>query len=394
MMKRLSWLALAACILVSFSAQAGGDAPATHGLLKKGFYFETDDGDYSLAITPKIQLRYAYSNREGAGNDAHSIMARRLYLGFGGHFLTPDLTYQVTLNGTFGGTPTNLLYYNWLNYRVTDAFQVKAGLHKIAFNREEMTSSGKQQFVDRSLANERYNMDRSLGVVFWGTPFEKKMEYYVSVTNGRATAVGVNGNQELGYFGRLVYNPVGEYGYAEGDVEWHEDPAVTIGVAGGYHQEEPAVSALEDDVITGNADVGFKFRGWSAQLEGFYRSTNPSGAAPAVTDMGYYFAAGYFVIPEKFEIAARVSSLFDDTGNNGGGVYYNNGSLTNLGGVNDGVDEAGDSDNEHEYSLGLNYYIKGYNLKVQAQYTYMLDGQAGANDLVNHIGMLQTEMQF
>lgn len=369
------------------------ESPSLDGILKKGIRFETEDGNYSLAIVPKLQLRYAFANREGAANDAQSLMVRRVYLGFEGNFLNPNLTYNVTLNGIVGGTAANLLYYTYLNYHFSDAAQIKAGLHKLAFNRQEMTGDGKQQFIERSLANERFNLDRAVGLVLWGQPWEKKFEYYVTLANGRATNANLNANQEMAYVARFAFNPMGEYGYAESDLEDRGEAALTIGVAGEYHTEEPTVSLLEDDVLTGSADIGFKYRGFSFQGEGFWRRSDP-GATAVIQDAGFYAQAGYFVIPKKVELAVRAAMLFDDLGDNGGGVYFDNGSLTSLGGANDGVDEGADADNEQEYSAVINYFIKGYHLKLQAQYSFIVDGVAGANDVVNHLGMLQGTLEF
>ena len=393
-MKKITLFVFAFLFFINISNQGRAEeAPSLNGFLKKGIRFETQDGNYSLAISPKMQLRYAYANREGAANDAQSIMVRRVYLGFEGGFLTPDLTYNVTLNGIVGGTAANILYYANLNYHFSDAAQIKAGLHKLAFNRSEMTGDGKQQFIERSLANERFNLDRGIGLVLWGQPWEKKFEYYFTLANGRATNANLNANQEMAYIARFAFNPLGDHGYAESDWEDRDQVALTLGVAGEYHTEEPTVSLLEDDVMTGSADVGFKCRGFSFQGEGFWRRSDP-GATAVVQDVGFYAQAGYFVIPKKVELAARASMLFDDLSDNGGGVYFDNGSLTGLGGVNDGVDEGADADNEQEYSAVINYFIKGYNLKLQAQYSFILDGVAGANDVVNHLGMVQGTLEF
>lgn len=370
---------------------AGNGAVAA--LFKKGIRLETNDWNYSLTFNPRIQIRYANSIREGSGNDAHSLMIRRMYLNVFGHAITPDLTYYTTISLTPGGTAQNVMHYAWLNYLVTDAFQLKSGLIKLPFNRQEMTSSGEQQFIDRSLANERYNLDRSIAFVFHGKPFGKRLEYYLTVANGRATRAVLNTNQEMAYIARLVLNLYGYYGYSEGDVVAHDDPALTVGVAGELHHEETTVSALEDRVITGAADIGFKYRGFSFQAEGFFRNTKPAGVS-AVTDIGYYAQAGYFLIPKKFEVAVRASGLFDDINNDGGGVYFNNGSLTSLGGSNDGVDEGPDSADEHAFSVVLNSYFYEHNLKWQLQYTYMRDGVAGAADVNNHLLMTQVQMQF
>lgn len=373
-------------------AEAHAEVPKLDGLFDKGFKFQTDDGINTLQLKARIQLRYANSMREGAGNDQQSFMARRIYLTSTGTFFDKDLSYLVTLNANPGAVASDVLHDSWINYRFADPAQILFGKHKLSFNRQEINSDGKLQFVDRSLASSRFGLDRSIGLLFHGKGFDKKLEYYLTVANGRSTRTTINGNQELAYIARVAYNPMGELGYSEGDTDDTQKPLLSIGAAATYYQEEPAVSAAQDDVMMGNADVAFKYRGFSFVGEFFYRQTDP-GAAAKVKDAGYYAQAGYFIVPKKFEIALRASSLFDDLGNNGGGVYFSNGSLTGLGGVNDGVDEVGDSQNEHEFSSVFSYYFKGHNLKLQGQYTFMLDNQAGGT-LNNHIAMLQTQLEF
>ena len=73
---------------------------------------------------------------------------------------------------------------------------------------------------------------------------------------------------------------------------------------------------------------------------------------------------------------------------------FNNGSLNSLGGLFDGVDEGSDAANEHAFSLALNYYINNTPIKLQAQYTFMIDGIAGSNDIVNHLGVAQAQIEF
>jgi hypothetical protein len=49
-------------------------------------------------------------------------------------------------------------------------FNLRAGQWKAEFNRERVDSSGKQQFVDRSIANYWFTVDRQNGVMASGRP--------------------------------------------------------------------------------------------------------------------------------------------------------------------------------------------------------------------------------
>ncbi len=358
----------------------------------KGIKLQTEDEKYSLAIGAIMQMRGALANREGAGNDAQSLMMRRSFVTMEGNFFDKDFKYYLKINLMPGAVANNVLDYGWLDYKFCEAFDLKLGLTKIAFNRQELTSDTKQQFIERSLANERFNIDRSVAAQFYGTFFNKKLEYYLTIANGRATGATVNANQEMLYAARLAYNVLGQYDYSESDIDESDAASLTFGGAATYYHEEPTVSATQDRVYTLNSDVGFKYAGFSFQSEFFYQNTDPK-VAGSVTNMGFYAQAGYFVVPKRFEMALRSSMIFDATNGAATAVYFNNGSLTSLGGVNDGVDETGDADNEQEYSAAFNYYFKGHKLKAQAQYTLMLDGDTGTT-ITNHLGMAQLQLAF
>ncbi len=387
-MKKIRIVMTALLLMVSLSARAEHDLA---GQFKKGFTFTTDDGASSISLHTRLQPRYAFGNADDGSDDVHSFFVRRAYLGVTGSLFAPELTYDLTLTATASGG-TNL-YYGYVAYEFQDVFQVLGGLHKVRFNRQEITSDGKQQFVDRSLANERFNLDRSVGLVFFGETDDKTFTYDLSVFNGRDTKNAVNANLDLGYSLRLVWNAIGDYGYEEGDLKNRDDCALTFGLAGTYYQEKAGVSATEDNVLMGNFDVGFKKKGFSFQGEAFLRNTSPDGTSSSANDLGYYAQAGYFFVPETFEAALRVSSLFDDIGDDALPVYFENGSLSSLGAPHDGVDAVGDAEDEHEFSLALNYYLFEQNFKIQGQYTYMMDGQAG-DDIAQHIAMLQATLQF
>lgn len=368
------------------------DPKKLSGALKKGFTFETADKSSSISFHGRLQTRYAVYEPEGDDNTAHSFLVRRFYFGVTGSLLAPQLTYDLTLTAT--PSSGSNIYYGNFSYKFDDLFQLTAGLQKIKFNRQEITSSGKQQFVDRSLANERYNLDRSVGLMVSGATKEKAVEYYLSAFNGRSTRANINSptNLDLGYSARLVWNALGQYGYEEGDISQSENVNLALGVAGAYYNEETAVAVTEDRVYQGALDLGMKYQGFSFQAEAFLRNTEPNGSNSSQTDFGDTVQLGYFIVPQKFEIAARVSSLFDDINDSALNVAFDQGSLSGLGSGNDAVD-SGDVEDEHELSFVMNYYVFEQNFKIQGQYTMFLDGQAGGNT-TNHLGLIQATLQF
>jgi phosphate-selective porin OprO/OprP len=171
-----------------------------------------------------------------------------------------------------------------------------------------------------------------------GNAWDKKLEYNLSVTNG-AGANRLNANQELLYVGRAVWNPLGYYGYSEADILDSQSPNLTFGANGGYQVQDFTSTKF----FLAGADVGFKYKGFSFAGEYYFRNNDPVGTAATTRDHGYYAQAGYFIIPRHFEVAARSSQVF-------------------LGGANN---------NRSEFMGGLNYFIFGHDLKLQADYAFL-----------------------
>ena len=52
------------------------------------------------------------------------------------------------------------------------------------FGRQELTSSGSQQFVDRSLVSNEFAKGRDMGVQVWGLALATELDWRLGVFNG------------------------------------------------------------------------------------------------------------------------------------------------------------------------------------------------------------------
>jgi len=113
----------------------------------------------------------------------------------------------------------------------------------------------------------------------------------------------------------------------------------------------------------------FRYKGFSADSEyGFERFEQDRSGGDTWNRFGYRFDAGYFVIQKKFEVVARyayVERLKDNT------LEKSNASGLGLVSVNGGTKNAIE-DNLKEYTVGLNYYFYGHNLKLSVDYSYLV----------------------
>ncbi len=103
--------------------------------------------------------------------------------------IMPRLSYEMQLNWpdvTAANAPGNMLEDANIAWdpQGKGKFRVVFGQFKVPFGRQEMTSSGNQQFVDRSLVSNEYARGRETGVAVQGAVWSNKLEYRAGVFNG------------------------------------------------------------------------------------------------------------------------------------------------------------------------------------------------------------------
>lgn len=310
-----------------------------------GFYIKTDDGDYKLKTNFQLQPQYQFTSIEGQGK-VNTFQLRRARVAWSGNVFGQDTTYKFQFEACGGTVSTAIegvarcgpnLRDAWMDYRFSDAIAITFGQFKPAHNREELTSSSELQFVDRSINNEVFSYNRALGVQLHGGLLDKTLEWALYGVNDPTAQGQTNLNNELAFGGRLVWNIMGEHGYTMSDIQGHEDPALALGVHAGLNF--PAVAGDDPTLIASGLDLVLMYAGFS-----FLGETNYIRNQTASTDIiGILGQLGYFLIPEKFEIVARGSAVIPK----------------------------GAGTNGYETGVGLNYFLRGHHLKLQADYSLL-----------------------
>lgn len=180
---------------------------------KNGFEFRTDNDKFSLAIQNRIQARYAEPfdsdprTLADLDRDENSFMIRRARTKLTGHAYSPWLKYY--------------LQYDWSQPVLRDLSltfdkykwaQVRVGRGKVSYNNERVTSSGSQQFVNRSIVNDIFTVDRQQGIEVKGNLFPgtwHDMTYYVGAFTGMGIGERNNDDGSMMYSGRLQWNALG-----------------------------------------------------------------------------------------------------------------------------------------------------------------------------------------
>lgn len=291
-------------------------------------------------ISNRVQIRFTEQMPE-VGDDRGSFRIRRAKTKFEGWAYTKDLTYELQLNWA---DSANVLEDAVVNYDFTKGkkeFQLKAGQFKVPFGRQELTSSGSQQFVDRAAVSNTFARGRDIGFQVWGTPLAGKLDWRVGVFNGNGRTVSLNDNDKYQYNARVTFQPFGDVKYSESDFESTDRPLFAI--AGEYESNDRQGATTNNDIdreIVGG-DVVFKFKGFSLYGELFEAADDPETGAD-VDLRGFIAQAGYFLVRNKFEIAARLAEL----------------------------DPNKDLDNneQEERGLALNYFFNKHAHKLQLDY--------------------------
>lgn len=322
---------------------------------KKGFFIQSPDGKYKLIIGGYAQFHFEY-DREG-GENSYGFRIRRARLAFKGNLFTKNFTYKFQID--MAKFKSELLLDAYVDYKIFgDNLRVRFGQQTIPYIRQHQISSSAQMFVDRSLASKEFinsheedkdgdgvpdklvKNGRDVGILLHGKPYNKKLEYQVGVFNAEGTN-SLNLNNSFLYMGRVVWNAMGNAGYSyEGDYKHRDHPAVFVGASGNYNVRH----ITGDQVVSLGSELGLKYKGFAATGEFFFRRIDHKDSLLGNdNDYGYYAQAGYFVIPKRMEIAARISQVFLE----------------------------GLQNDKGEVQFGVNGFIYGNYLKLQTDYSYL-----------------------
>lgn len=348
------------------------------------FFLQSDDENFRLNFNFRSQVRYGFNIAEDV-QDGHSLHLRRQFVILTGNAYGEKATFTLIMSPSNSPAFINVD----IGYQFNDAFALHATEDSLLFTAEVAESSGKLSFIENSIMSERYDIGPSFGL--YATGSYKKFSYYLGVFNSLDTDLAPNANTEMAYSLRLDFSLLDSLSDGMSDLDFSEKPALHLGMAGIFGHYD---SGTQGRMMAVTSDLRFKYRGFTMSLAGVYRQTDLDQFTRAQTDLAATAYASYFLVPKKFELAVRYSQLFDDVTDAGVNINMAAGNRTKLESSLSGGDVDGDSDNEWETSVGLNYYVSKYNVKVQGQYLMVVDGIPGPDDLVNHIGMAQVQLQF
>src|SRR5687768_5336042 len=179
-------------------------------------------GVNSLTIGARMQFRWTLDDREDASTDTagsgigeddgpiSQFDVPRMRVTFSGGVFRPWLRYlfQYDFSRTSGESSSKIkdavveIRPTGRNYRVL------AGQFKAPFGLQQLTSSGRLQFVDRAITDSKFNPGRDMGAMFGGTAMARKVGYEIGIFNGSGESIRQNSRSHL-WAGRVFLNPLG-----------------------------------------------------------------------------------------------------------------------------------------------------------------------------------------
>jgi hypothetical protein len=336
----------------------------------KGFFIESGDGNNRLVIGGRAQLRYTYQGIE-SGPDSNAFSLERARIKLEGHAITPDLTYMIQPELGKGAVALRDFYGdyriapNWLHFR--------AGQFYRPFSRQQVTSDGNQELVDRAITDAAFNGSRDLGLMLHNN-YEKspELEYALGLFNGTgdrvvttvsgeadattgevegtATSSNVPRNLRPALVARVGYNHGGLKGYSEVDVEGGD---LRLGVAASG-QIDFDTDRNDDSAVKAELDAILKAHGFST-TGGVYVSsvqTAENFSDRGLGALGFHLQAGY-LFDATYQVAARYAVVAPE----------------------------GDDNDEREIAGVLGLFGSGHNLKWQTDLAALSHQASNTTDL-------------
>ena len=322
-----------------------------------------------------------------------NLLVRRARLKFEGVAINPKFQYKVELGLTNRdhGSPipqtqnsARMILDAVVQYEIGANTHLWFGQTKLPGNRERVISSAKLQFVDRSLLNSNYNIDRDMGLQLHqkfdlGTMRAKAI---VSVSQGEGRNITTGNVGGFDYTGRLELLPLGAFtskgDYFGSDLKREETPKLALGLSYDYHDNASRARGNTGSFLSQTrtlstifADMMFKYNGFSVMAEYAIKSSDESPVFVDASDLEYHFVTGSalniqagYLLQSDWELAARFTSVTPEA------VLA--------------------QEDVSMYTLGISKYIDGHNLKVQSDFSMILEGEMEQS----YLARLQFELSF
>ena len=336
---------------------------------KQGISVQSSNGDFLFKPYTLVQTmaKFNYFDDEGIELADQDKVANSGFeipyaiIGLSGRAFN-KITFNLTVNAAKSGG--SLLQQAWFDINLKDEMRFRIGKFKTPYNQAYLVTLGETLFpvlpsslttsvnIPHSLnaVNPNIATGFDLGVMMHGL-LDDKWEYNLGIFNG--TGINVNNAQKtisdnmgipsLLYTGRLAYMPNGPMPGHQGRTDDLRSNKMLVAFSASYNVEAEWESC--DDFRAG-IEFAWLVNSWYFAAEAYYMNmkfTKLQKSSAKYNFIGGYMQGGYFMT-DKLQAALRYD-------------FFDRNSLDTDGSLN-------------LPSVGLNYYMFGYNLKLQAMYQY------------------------
>ena len=359
---------------------------------KEPIYVVPAGSEIKLALGGLLQTQYeagdvsAFEGRFGSAAIDDRFRLRRMRINVTGDFAEK---FEFKLEGEFAQTDTAITVRNamgatiasnstrtsfggldlFVNWHQFPEFQVKVGQWKAPFGFEQLSPDPRLLTPERSQVTSGLTPERQIGVQIWGKPFanvfpDQKdfLTYYAGIFNGNGRNVTVNDNDEYMYVGRLELQPLKTKVFDQDTtlkfgvnaLSSRDAAGTVLSPAGSVRvNSDGSLSAFTAPSAAERTAYGLDayfhlgpFDLMAEYLSEDFDARPVNGLPPLFNDFradGYYVQAGYYVIPKKLQLVTKYES-------------FDPGQVAN--------------DNLSSITGGLNYYLKGDDIKIMAHYIH------------------------
>jgi len=340
----------------------------------------TPDGKGDITFKPglRLQPRYTYDNAD-ANNDF--FIARTRIKAAGEAFQMATYYAEIKLDnvGRFARVVNAEVENAWLNFPLHPDLALRVGLYDAVFSRNALTSDSKLLLMDRSLIKDALTAlglaDNTVGLLGHGRPFKGRFEYSVGMFDNlqfeqasAPTAKQADGTMQMARVGVHLLDPATPGGWADYRSSYVGQGRRLSIAANAAYLSKAHEGVDEFDITAWGADVFFNAGPFT--LESEFDDFNEDvdvvtvGGKPDANGTGWYVQGGYLV-RRPVELAVRYQERDADAG-----AFANRLQWT---------------------SVGLNFYIRDHNLKVQTDYTFKREQ---ANESVNDLFQVQLQLDY
>ncbi len=376
----------AALVLALLAGSAPAEASRTWDLGSwtaeygaKGLFFESRDGRFRLHPQLRFQSRLYYPFDDDPTTVADfddppglEYTLNRSRFKIGGHLGASWFQFYHELefrDARVLDLRASIQRLEWLSVRV--------GQWKPEYNRERRDSSGTQQFVERSIINREFTIDRQPGAMLFGRLGSGRRfdtSWWAGVFTGAGRQTKNDGGRPM-FMARAQWNPFGRVlPFSQSDLARRAKPAGSVALgfvsnrsrftrfssSGGGQLTAFAPGAVDQYRIRQALfETALHLRGFSWQQELHWKRIEDSVTGGVTHLVGGYAQAGYFFhelwdrVPEPLELALRVAAFDPDT-------------------------SPGD-DRHQEVSVAVNWFFNGHRNKLTLDGSWLrVDDPTGA----------------